>query len=109
MKKKISAIIFVLAVIVSVCTIWYQMPVDMMNLAAEEVCEIRIFNGNSGQEIRITDRQEITHIIENLDNVQLKRSGLSLGYMGYSFRTTVYLSGGKKAKGWNEFVINSSL
>lgn len=108
MKKKISAIILILAVIVSVCTICYQMPVDMMNLDAEEVCEIRIFNGNNGQEIQITDRQAITHIIENLGGVQLKRSGLSLGYMGYSFRITIYLSNGKKARGWNEFVLNSS-
>lgn len=108
MKKKAFVIILSVAVLVGGCAIWYQMPVDLMELDAEDVSEIHIFNGNNGQEIKITDSQTITPIIENLNEITLKRNGLSLGVMGYSFRIRITLSDGKKAEGWEKFTINAS-
>jgi len=57
-----------------------------------------------------TQKQQITqieHIIENLNEIKLKRSKPSVGYSGYSFKMTIYLSDGNEADDWNNFIINS--
>ena len=79
-----------------------------MDLDPNEVMEIVVFNGNTGNTTHITDRSQIDHIIENLNNVEIKRWKLSVGYMGYSFRIKIYLSDGYVAGGWNNYIINSS-
>ena len=47
------------------------------------------------------------HIIDNLNDVEVKRSKPSIGYSGYSFKVTIYLSDGNEADDWNNFIINS--
>ena len=54
--------------------------------------EIVVFNGNSGNTTHITDKEQIQHIIENLNDVEIKRNRLSVGHSGYSFQLTIYLS-----------------
>lgn len=53
------------------------------------------------------NRPSATHIIENLNEIKLKRSKPSVGYSGYSFKMTIYLSDGNEADDWNNFIINS--
>ncbi len=107
MKKIIiltsSAVIFLIGIIA-----WYNVPLNLMDLNPNEVMEIVIFNGNSGKATHIIDEQQIQHIIENLNDVEVKKSKLSVGYMGYSFKVTICLSDGNEAKGWNNFIINSN-
>lgn len=67
-----------------------------------------MFNGNTGKETHITEESQIENIINNLNDIKMKRRKPSVGYMGYSFNMTIYLSDGKKADGWNGFIINSS-
>ena len=69
--------------------------------------EITVFNGNTGKLTHITDEEEIEHIIENLNDVKIKRYKPSVGYSGYSFKMTIYLTDGNEADGWNNFIINS--
>lgn len=38
----------------------------------------------------------------------LTRDKLSMGYMGFSLKTTIYLKNGEEADGWNNFIINSA-
>lgn len=64
-------------------------------------------NSNSGNTTHITDKEQLRHIVENLNEVEIKRTKLSFGYVGYSFRLTIYLSDGNTADGWNNFIINS--
>ena len=52
----------------------------------------------------ITDETQIEHIIENLKEIKLKRSKPSVGYSGYSFKMTIYLSDGNEADDWNNFM-----
>ena len=78
-----------------------------MDLDPNEVMEIVVFNGNSGKATHIIDKEQIQHIVENLNGVEVKRSKPSLGYMGYSFKVTIYLSDGNEAGDWNNFIINS--
>lgn len=69
--------------------VWFNIPLDLMDLDPNEVMEIVVFNGNSGNATHITDKEQIQHIVENLNGVEVKRSKPSLGYMGYSFRVTI--------------------
>ncbi|MBO5523641.1 MAG: hypothetical protein J5986_08220 [Roseburia sp.] len=107
MKKKIAILLSVIVVLIVGIAVWYNAPIDLMNLDPNEVKEIVIFNGNSGNSTHIQDKEQIQHIIDNLNDVEVKRSKLSAGYSGYSFKVTIYLSDGNESDGWNNFIINS--
>lgn len=107
MKKKISILLSVVLILLVGIAIWYHAPINLMNLDANEVMEIVVFNGNSGNTTHIEDKEQIQHIIDNLNDVEVKRSKLSAGYSGYSFKVTIYLSDGNEADDWNNFIINS--
>lgn len=66
------------------------------------------FDYECGNTTHITDKEQIQYIIENLNDVELKRSKPSVGYSGYSFQLTIYLSDGNKAGDWNNFIIDSN-
>ena len=107
MKKKIVIVLSVILICLIGVIVWYNTPLGFTDLAPDEVMEIVVFNGNSGETTHITDEQQIQHIIQNLNDVEVKRSKPSVGYMGYSFKMTIYLSDGNEADGWNNFIINS--
>ncbi len=107
MKKKIIILLSVVAIFLVGFSIWYNVPIDLMSLEHNEVLEIVVFNGNTGNTTHITDKEQIQHIIENLNDVELKRSKPSVGYSGFSFKTTIYLLDGNEADDWNNFIINS--
>jgi len=108
MKKKIAILLSVVVIFLVGIAVWYNAPIDLMNLDHNEVMEIVVFNGNSGNTTHIKDKEQIQHIIDNLNDVEVKRSKLSVGYSGYSFKVTIYLSDGNEADDWNNFIINSN-
>ena len=107
MKKKIIILLSAMAILFAGIAIWYNTPIDLMDLDHNEVMEIVVFNGNSGNTTHIKDKEQIPHIIANLNDVEVKRAKLSVGYSGYSFKVTIYLSDGNEADDWNNFIINS--
>ena len=107
MKKKIIILLSVVIILLMGIVVWFNIPLDLMDLDPNEVMEIAVFNGNSGNATHITDKEQIQHIVENLNGVEVKRSKLSLGYMGYNFKVTIYLYDGNEAGDWNNFIINS--
>ena len=107
MKRKLVMLLTIVAVLAVVIGIWYNVPINLMDLEHDEVIEIVVFNGNTGNATHITDETQIEHIIENLNEIKLKRSKPSVGYSGYSFKMTIYLSDGNEADDWNNFIINS--
>lgn len=107
MKRKLTILLTIAVIILAGAGVWYNIPIDLMNLEHDEVMEIVVFNGNTGNATHITDKKQIEHIIENLNDIELKRSKPSVGYFGYSFKMTIYLSDGNEADGWNNFIINS--
>ena len=107
MKKKIIILLSAMAILFAGIAIWYNTPIDLMDLDHNEVMEIVVFNGNSGNITHIKDKEQIQHIIANLNDVEVKRAKLSVGYSGYSFKVTIYLSDGNEADDWNNFIINS--
>lgn len=107
MKKKIAILLSAVVILVVGIAVWYNVPIDLMDLDHNEVKEIVVFNGNSGKATHITDKERIQHIVDNLNDVEVKRSKPSVGYSGYSFKLTIYLSDGNEADDWNNFIINS--
>ena len=107
MKKKIFILLSAVIIFLIGIAVWYSVPIDLMNLDYNEVKEIAVFNGNSGNTTHITDKGQIQYIVDNLNDVEVKRSKLSIGYIGYSFKLAIYLSDGSEADGWNNFIINS--
>lgn len=106
-KKKITILLSVAAILLVGAAFWYNAPINLMNLDHNDVMEIVVFNGNSGNTTHIKDKEQIRHIIDNLNDVKVKRSKLSVGYLGYSFKITIYRSDGNQADDWNNFIINS--
>ena len=107
MNKKAKTVIAVLVVLAAGFLLWYNLPIKLLDLDPQNVMEITVFNGNTGKLTHITDEEEIENIIENLNDVKIKRYKPSVGYSGYSFKMTIYLTDGNEADGWNNFIINS--
>ena len=107
MKKRAAIFASIAVIVLVIFVVWFNATIDLMNLDSNEVAEIVVFNGNTGKETHITDESQIENIINNLNDVKMKRWKPSVGYMGYSFNMTIYLPDGKKAGGWNGFIINS--
>lgn len=107
MKRLVLISIAIVILLLFILLAWYKIPFDLMNLNPKEVLKIVVFNGNTGNTTHIEDREEIDLIIHNLNSVKLQRGKVSVKYDGYSFITTIYLTNGEEAKGWNNFIINS--
>ena len=78
MKKKIIILLSVVIILLMGIVVWFNIPLDLMDLDPNEVMEIVVFNGNSGNATHITDKEQIQHIVENLNGVEVKRSKPSL-------------------------------
>ncbi|MFC7681719.1 hypothetical protein [Paenibacillus sp. GCM10028914] len=103
MNKIAKIILIVILFGVLICT-WWVTPTKMVRISHKDVQKIEIFNGSTGEDIVISDRSEIEHIINNLKTISFKKEKISIGYMGYSFRTTIYKTNGGVYK---QFIINS--
>ncbi len=108
MKQKITKIMIGIVAIFIIAIARYNIPVDFMNVEPTDVKEIVVFNGNTGTETHITNKEDIAHIIDNWNAIRLKRDGISMGDMGYSFKVTIEMDNGKKGKGFQDFIINSN-
>ena len=71
--------------------VWFNIPLDLMDLDPNEVMELFFFQWQWGKPTHITDKEQIQHIVENLNGVEVKRSKPSLGYMGYSFKELLFI------------------
>lgn len=104
-KRKIMLVILSVVLVLGAYFIFSFIPHKLVNIEPSEVSSVYIFDGATGKEFSITGRNDIEHIIGNLNSITFKKDGWSLGYMGYSFRTTIYKANGKVYK---EFIINSA-
>lgn len=87
MKKKvlISASIIAILLIAAVCC--YFMPKTFgKHVNPSDVDHIIVFDGNTGTGFTITDSEDIEYIVENIQNISMRRHGISLGRMGYGFK-----------------------
>lgn len=97
-------ILIAVAMLLILGIVWYIAPVGVLNMHAQDVSMIRIFDGTTGQGVDVVDEADLEHIINNLNALRMKRGSLSLGYMGYRFRVTVVTRNNRQI----EFIINSA-
>lgn len=106
-KRKLKIILGAVIVIAAISILWYNAPLGATDLDPKDVKEIVIFDGNTGKSLHIEKQKDIDNIVESLNGLRIKRSGISLGYTGFRYKTTIYLNSGEEADGFNNFIINS--
>ena len=106
MKKKWAVAGCTILVIVLAALFWLASPkVFLKEIDPMDVSQIQVFDGNTGESFFITDMESITHIVETVQRVKMKRTGLSIGYMGYRFRLEFLDKNGKRL---SRFILNSA-
>ncbi len=103
MKKK-NIVLIVIVLLLLGGLLWWNLPSHITSIKPEKVSKIEIFDGGTGKSTSITEQKDIEHIIQNLNSVTVNKKGISLFYLGYSFRTTIYKTNGKVYK---KFILNS--
>ena len=84
MKKKMIMLLSAMVICLIGIIVWYNVSLNLTDLAPDEVMEIVVFNGNSGETTHITDEQQIQHIIQNLNDVTVKKWKPSVGSVSYT-------------------------
>lgn len=106
--KKLKYISLALLLCVIALALWYRAPVKLLDADPDTVAQIIIFDGNTGEQVQVTDAEKIRRIVENLNTVTLRREKLSIGYTGYRFHTEVYTYNGNSVKRAAQFIINTA-
>ena len=76
-------------ILVLIAVAWVYAPVTFLKgTAPEEVARIVLFDGNTGDELEITAKKDITHIVENVQSVPVRREGIAFLNLGYRFIMT---------------------
>lgn len=102
MRKKWAAA----GCIILATVFWLASPrVFLKGIDPLDVAEIQIFDGNTGDSFSITDEEDVKHIVETVQRVKMKRTGLSIGRMGYRFRLAFLDKDGRRL---SRFVLNSA-
>lgn len=104
MKKWIIGIIAIVVVVTGLYALTF-LPHKIITIKPSNVSKIVIFDGTQGEQIVVTDEEQKEHIISNLNEITFQKERLSLFYIGYRFRTTIY---NKKGNVYKEIIINSS-
>lgn len=107
MKKKVIALFSIVAILGGGVTIWFSSPVDLVDLDPREMRKIVVFNGNTGQTTHIDEKEQVQHIIENLNDVQVKRTKPSVGASGFGFDITIYSDDSNETVRWDHFFVNA--
>ncbi|MDE7224595.1 MAG: hypothetical protein K2O34_12565 [Acetatifactor sp.] len=104
MKRKCILVLVVIVILFALGMLCYKIAVEEIKINSKDVSKISIFNGTTGQCVEIIDEGDIEYFINNLNAVQMKRSGVSLLYTGYHYRVTIFKGDGI----YIEFIINSA-
>jgi len=102
---KYKVIIIVIPLVVVLAYGGTYIPHKVVSIDPADVSKIYIFDGNTGYDFEITDKDDIDHIINNLNEITFQKGKLAFMYMGFSFNTTIYEKKGKVIK---ELTINSN-
>ena len=96
MKKELRILVILIAVLLVGTVGYYFMPKKFgKNVNPSEVDHINVFDGNTGTGFTITDSEDIEYIVANIQDISMKRDGISLGRTGYSFKISYINSNDK--------------
>lgn len=86
MKKKVFVPIIIVLILAIFATAWYFTPKTFAKgINPDDVDHFSVFDGQTGTGFQVTDPAYVKMIVRNLQNTVLRRSGISLGRMGYGF------------------------
>lgn len=102
-RKKWNTLLILIGIAIGCFALTY-IPHKMITISPSEVSSIEVFNGSTGDSLTITDKEDIKHIITNLNQITFQKSKCSLFYMGYCFNITIYKN---NAKVYENLIINS--
>ena len=109
MKKKKKLIIIVLiliCIIILLAAIYYFSPkIFLKGIDKAKVKSIHVFDGSNGNTFIISNTDEIVKIVENIQEIKMKRDKLASGYVGFSFSMSFIDENNNTI---DSFVINSS-
>ena len=68
---------------------YFYAPVTFLKgVESTQIDTVYIFDGNTGEELALTNQKDIAYILENIQSVPVRRTGISILEMGYRFRMT---------------------
>lgn len=95
----------VAALMVLLVALWYFSPRTFLKgVDPAQIERVEVFNGTTGQSATLTEAEDVASLVNAIQSQSLRRSGISLGRMGYSYRLTFYNTAGKVVE---EFYLNS--
>jgi len=94
-----------LVLVVTSGVIWWNMTFPLIDIPASEVSRIEIFSGTTGRATTIVERESIERLIDNLNAVKVSKERVSLGYVGFGYRITLYRSNERVYK---SFIVNAN-
>ena len=85
-KKRFLPAIIVAALLLGTISYYFMPKTFGRNVGPIEVDHINVFDGNTGTGFTITELEDIEYIVANIQSFSMKREGISLGKVGYSFK-----------------------
>lgn len=104
-KTKITVSIIIIAALFVLCSViwWFSPKHFLKNVKADEISCIEVFNGNDGNRFTITDKNDISFILENIKSVSMGKDSIALG-MGTTYNLRFMNSSGDEI---DKFIIMS--
>ena len=97
MQKRKSISIILVAILIIIAIIYYFTPKTFGQVINPAVVDhINVFDGNTGVGFTIDNPEDIKYIVENIQSKSMRRSGISIGRVGYLFSIT-YVDSNDKA------------
>ncbi len=85
--------------------LWFVTPVTFIKgTDAADISYILLFDGNTGDELKLEDPKDISYIVDNVHSIPVKREGIAFLNMGYRFRMTFFAPDGTEL---TQFTINA--
>lgn len=95
-----------IALLAAFALVWYLSPRTFLKgVDPAQIARIEVFSGSTGQRISLTESEDIAPLVHSIQSQSLRRSGISLGRMGYSYHLTFYDLNDRVVE---EFYLNSA-
>ena len=104
MRKTLKIAEFIVLMLIIGFLLWCFIPATFCSIDAGQTEKIEVFDGNRGVSLEISDPEEIAYLMDNWNQVSVRKMIIPLPAGGFKFHVTVYLKSGKT----EEFTINTA-
>lgn len=103
-KTVLSAFVFAAALTAAIA-VWYFSPkIFLDGVDPADVKSVTVFDGSTGNGFTVNQPEQIRHIVQNIQEREMERDHISLGYSGYRFRMSFCDQKGTEIE---RFIVNS--